>query len=43
MLDALPKDRTFDVEYYRDSILTSLVPLRPEAGGRKLVIHADNA
>jgi hypothetical protein len=43
MLDALPRGRTFDAECELENILTSLVPLRPDPGGRKLVIHADNA
>jgi hypothetical protein len=43
ILEALPKRRAFDAEYYRGSILTALVFLRPEGAGRKLVIHADNA
>jgi hypothetical protein len=43
MFDAHLKGRTFGAEYYRDNILTALVCLCPERGGRELVIHADNA
>jgi hypothetical protein len=43
VLNALPKGRTFDAEYYRDNTLTALVSLRPEAGERKPVTHVDNA
>jgi transposase len=43
LLDALPKDNTFNAEYYRVNILTELLPLRPQVDGRRLVIHADNA
>jgi hypothetical protein len=44
LLDSLPKCRTtFNAEYYRDNILSALPPLRPQAHGRKLIIHAANA
>jgi hypothetical protein len=43
LLDALPKGNTFNIEYYRVNILTELLPLRPQADGRRLVIHTDNA
>jgi hypothetical protein len=43
LAEALPKGRHFNAEYYRDNILTELIRLRPQAGERNLVIHADNA
>jgi hypothetical protein len=43
VLEALPKGRTIDSGRYRDNTLTALVSLRPEEGGEKLVIHAENA
>jgi histone-lysine N-methyltransferase SETMAR len=43
VFEALPKGRTFDAEYYHDSVLTALVSLRPKGGERKLAIHADNS
>jgi hypothetical protein len=43
LLDALPKDNTFNAEHYRVNILTELVPLRPQVDGKRLVIHADKA
>jgi hypothetical protein len=43
LLDALPKGNTFNIEYYRVNILTELLPLRPQADGKRFVIHADNA
>jgi transposase len=43
LLDAFPKDNTFNIGYYRVNVLTELLPLRPQVDGRKLVIHADNA
>jgi hypothetical protein len=43
LLDTLPKDNIFDVEYYCVNILTELLPLRSQVDGRRLVIHADNA
>jgi transposase len=43
LVEALPKGRSFNAEYYRDNILTELIRLRPQAGERNLVIHADNA
>jgi transposase len=39
---ALPKERTFNAEYYRDNIFAALTQLQPEDDGRKLVVHADN-
>jgi hypothetical protein len=43
VLAALPKGRTFDAKYCHDNGLTALVSIHPKVGGRKLVIHADNA
>jgi hypothetical protein len=43
VLDSLPKSRMFNTEYYRDNILTTLLPLRPQVDGRRLMIHAENA
>jgi histone-lysine N-methyltransferase SETMAR len=43
LLHALSKGNTFNAEYYRVDIITELLPLCPQIGGRKLVIHADNA
>jgi histone-lysine N-methyltransferase SETMAR len=43
LVDTLPNGRRFNAEYYRDNILTQLIRLRPQAGERNLVIHADNA
>jgi histone-lysine N-methyltransferase SETMAR len=43
LVEALPKDRRFNAEYFRDNILTELIRLRSQAGERNLVIHADNA
>jgi hypothetical protein len=42
LVEALPKARHFNGEYYRDNILTELIRLRPQAGERNLVIYADN-
>jgi hypothetical protein len=42
MLDALPKGSIFSSRYHCDNTLTAPVSLRPEVGGMKLVIHADN-
>jgi hypothetical protein len=43
LVEALPKGRHFNAEYYRNNILTQLIRIRPQAGERNLVIHADNA
>jgi histone-lysine N-methyltransferase SETMAR len=43
LVEALPKGRRFNAEYYRDNILTELIRLHPQAGERNLVIHASNA
>jgi histone-lysine N-methyltransferase SETMAR len=43
LVEALSKGTRFNAEYYRDNILTELIRLRPQAGQRNLVIHADNA
>jgi transposase len=40
---ALLKGRTFNPEYYRDNIVAVLTQLQPEDGGRRLIVHADNA
>jgi hypothetical protein len=40
---ALPKERIFNAEYYRDNILAALTQFQSEDDGRKLVVHADNA
>jgi histone-lysine N-methyltransferase SETMAR len=42
-VEALPNGRHFNAEYYRDNILTELIQLRPQAGERNPVIHADKA
>jgi transposase len=38
-----PKGRTFNAEYYRDTIFAALTQLQPEDDERKFVVHADNA
>jgi histone-lysine N-methyltransferase SETMAR len=43
LIVALPKGRAFNAEYYRDNILAALTQLQPEDGGKKLVVHVDNA
>jgi hypothetical protein len=43
MVDALPKGRKLDAKHQHHNHLTALVPLRPEAAGRKLVIHTGNS
>jgi hypothetical protein len=43
LIVALPKERVFNAEYYRDNILATLTQFQPEDDGRKLVVHADNA
>jgi transposase len=43
LFDSLPKGQTFGAEYYRDNILSALLPLHPQADGRKLMTHADDA
>jgi hypothetical protein len=43
LLSALPKECTFNAEYYHVNILTELLPLRPQVDGKRLVIHAGNA
>jgi hypothetical protein len=43
LIVVLPKGGTFNAEYYRDDILAALTQFQPEDGGRKLVVHADNA
>jgi transposase len=43
LFDSLPKGHTFGTEYYRDNILSALLPLHPQADGRKLMTHADDA
>jgi hypothetical protein len=43
LLDALLKGDTSNTEYYRINIFTELLPFRPQADGRRLVIHVDNA
>jgi hypothetical protein len=42
LIKALPKGMSFNAEYYHDNILTELLPLRPQADRRRLVLHADN-
>jgi hypothetical protein len=41
--DSLPKSRTFNAQYHLDHVLSALLSLHPQADGRKLMIHADNA
>jgi hypothetical protein len=43
IVNALPREGSFDAEYYRDNVLAELLSIRPEADGCKLGIHADNA
>jgi transposase len=43
LVEALPKVTRLNAEYYRDNSFTELIRLRPQAGERNLVIHADNA
>jgi hypothetical protein len=43
LLDSLPKGRTFNVDCYRDKILSVLFPLPPCADKRMFMIHAENA
>jgi hypothetical protein len=43
LIVALPKGRTFNVEYYRDNILVAQTQLQSEDDGEKLIVHADNA
>jgi hypothetical protein len=43
LVEALPKGRNFNAEYYGDHILAERIRFRSEAGERYLVIHADNA
>jgi hypothetical protein len=43
LLDARPKGRTFNTEYYLDNVLTALLPPCQQVDGRKLIIHANNA
>jgi histone-lysine N-methyltransferase SETMAR len=43
VLDPLPKGRIFYAEYCRDHSLAALVALRTEAGGRRHVVHVNNA
>jgi hypothetical protein len=43
LVEAFPKGRRFNAEYHRDNILMQLIRLRPQAGERNLVSHADNA
>jgi hypothetical protein len=43
LLEAVPKGNTYTAEYYRVNILTELLPPRPQADWRRLVIHMDNA
>jgi transposase len=43
LIVALPKGHIFHTEYYHDNILAALAQPQLEDGGRKLVVHADNA
>jgi hypothetical protein len=43
LIVALFKGRTFNAEYYRDTILAVLTQLQPEDDEKKLVVHAGNA
>jgi hypothetical protein len=43
LIEALPKGRRFNAEYYRDNIPTELIQFRPQTGERYVVIHAGNA
>jgi hypothetical protein len=43
LIVALSKGRTFNGEYHCDNYLAGLTQFQPEDGGRKLVVHADNA
>jgi hypothetical protein len=43
LIKALSKGMSFNAEYYRDNIVTELLPTLPQADGRRLVLHADNA
>jgi hypothetical protein len=43
LVEALPKGRIFNAEYYPDNILTALIQLLPDPGGRKLGICASNS
>jgi hypothetical protein len=41
-IEAPPKGRILNAEYYRDNIHPELIPLLTGTGERQLVIHADN-
>jgi hypothetical protein len=43
LVETLPKGGHLNAEYYCDNILPERIWLRPKAGERNLVIHADNA
>jgi hypothetical protein len=43
LVDVLPKGRILNADSCRDNIVRALIPLLPEAAGRKLLLHADNA
>jgi histone-lysine N-methyltransferase SETMAR len=43
LVDALPKSNAFNAECSRVTILTELLPLRPQVDGGRRVIHSDNA
>lgn len=46
VIDALPRDQTFNAYYYTNNILAPLSQMGqgfPDADGRRLTIHADNA
>jgi hypothetical protein len=41
-MPSFPKGRKLNAEDDRNNILTTVIPLHPEAGGRKPVVHRDN-
>jgi hypothetical protein len=43
LVDALPKGKKFNPNYYIDRILSPLLESRSTGRGRGLIIHADNA
>jgi hypothetical protein len=43
LIEAVPKGRGADAEYYRNNILTEPIRFCPQAGDRHLIIHAANA
>jgi transposase len=43
LVEPISRGKTLNAEHYCDNIFAVLIPICPENGGKKLVLHANNA